>query len=73
VIFSGVFFIQWGIGVGIEAFGTLGWDVSSSFRVTLAIHLTCCVAAYLWFIMPRRESGSGAAAGSPRNNPPSTP
>ena len=73
VIFSGVFFIQWGIGVGIEAFGTLGWDVSSSFRVTLAIHLTCCVAAYLWFIMPRRESGSGAAAGSPRNNPPPTP
>lgn len=72
VIFSGVFFIQWGIGVGIDAFGALGWDASRSFRATLAIHLACCVAAYLWFVIPRRQSGSGAAAGSPRNNPPST-
>ncbi len=72
VIFSGVFCIQWGIGLGIEAFSALGWDVGQAFRATLAIHLACCIAAYLWFVAPRRASESDSAGSSLPGNPPRT-
>jgi MFS family permease len=72
VIFSGVFFIQWGIGLGIDAFVALGWSVSQSFRATFAVHLACCIAAYLWFIAPHRPSGAGHAASLPSANNPSS-
>jgi MFS family permease len=68
VIFSGVFFIQWGLGVGIDLLSAFGWSVAESFRGTLAIHLVCCVAAYLWFITPQRPQAPGAAAHPPPGN-----
>jgi MFS family permease len=68
VIFSGVFCIQWGIGVGIDAFTALGWPVGHAFRATLAIHLVCCIAAYVWLIAPRRPVKAAAIASPAAEN-----
>lgn len=72
VIFAGVFCIQWGIGLGIDAFSALGWGVAQAFRATLAVHLACCLAAYLWFVVPWRALATDKAASSLSGNPPHT-
>lgn len=72
VIFSGVFCIQWGIGLGIDAFSTFGWDLAQAFRATLAIHLACCIVAYLWFVAPRRASETENATLPLPGSPPHT-
>jgi hypothetical protein len=50
VIFSGVFCIQWGIGLGIDALRGLGASEPQAFRLAFAGFGACCVAAYLWFL-----------------------
>ncbi len=56
VIFSGVFCIQWGIGLAIDALRGLGASEPQAFRLAFAGFGACCVAAYLWFLR-----GPGAA------------
>lgn len=51
-IFSGVFTVQWGIGLVIDAFGTLGWSEPDRYRGAMGIFLLCCVLAYLGFLRP---------------------
>jgi predicted MFS family arabinose efflux permease len=50
VIFSGVFCIQWGIGLAIDALRGLGASEPQAFRLAFAGFGACCVAAYLWFL-----------------------
>jgi predicted MFS family arabinose efflux permease len=50
VIFSGVFCIQWGIGLAIDALRGLGASEPHAFRLAFAGFGACCVAAYLWFL-----------------------
>ena len=59
-------------GLGIDAFSALGWGVAQAFRATLAIHLACCFAAYLWFVLPWRALATDKAASSLSGNPPHT-
>ncbi len=60
VIFAGVFVLQWGIGLGIDAFIANGLDEATSFRATLAIFGLCCGLSYLWYALPpRRWRASG--------------
>jgi len=58
VIFSGVFFIQWGIGLVIDALRRSGVGEASAFRIAFAVFGACCVLAYLWYLRPggRRSS-----------------
>ena len=65
VIFSGVFFIQWGIGLVIDALRRSGVGEASAFRIAFAVFGACCVIAYLWYLRPggRRPS---TAPGSQR-------
>jgi MFS family permease len=50
VIFLGVFVVQWGIGLLIDAFRALGWPEVSSFRAAFGAFLGCSVLSYAWFL-----------------------
>ena len=49
VIFAGVFVVQWGIGLIVDAIRAFGADDVTAFRGALAVFLACCVASYLHF------------------------
>lgn len=53
VIFGGVFAIQWGIGVAIDALRAGGLSDVASFRTAFALFGLCCLLSYLWFLWPR--------------------
>ena len=42
VIFAGVFVVQWGIGLLIDAFAALGLAQVASFQAAMAVFLCCC-------------------------------
>jgi predicted MFS family arabinose efflux permease len=45
-IFGGVFVLQWGIGLTIDALRLFGWDEATRLRGAVALFALCCVAAY---------------------------
>ncbi len=49
VLFAGIFMVQWGIGLGIDAFSRMGLDTVGAFRGALGVFLLCCVLSYLYF------------------------
>ena len=55
VIFSGVFVVQWGIGLLVDAFQHAGWSVTASFQSAFAVYLVCCVLSYLYFLAVKAE------------------
>ena len=57
VIFVGVFCVQWGIGLAIDALVARGWERPDAFRAAFAAFGVCCAAAYAWFLVPRGERG----------------
>ncbi len=61
VIFAGVFCIQWGLGLGIDALRGAGLDEAAAFRCAFAVFGACGVLSYLWFLR-----GRGLAAHNPR-------
>lgn len=61
-IFAGVFGVQWGIGLLIEALTVFGWSESVRYRGAMAFFGVCCVFAYLafwraWRARPRTQAG----------------
>lgn len=50
VVFAGVFSVQWGIGLIIDALLALGWTPLSAFRAALATFLVASVACYAVFL-----------------------
>ena len=50
VIFAGVFIVQWGLGLLIDGFATLGLGQVASFQVAMAVYLCCGIAAYAYFV-----------------------
>ena len=55
VIFSGVFVVQWGIGLLVDAFQRAGWSAIASFQAAFAVYLLCCVLSYLYFLAVKAE------------------
>jgi MFS family permease len=49
VIFAGVFVLQWGIGLLIDAFLAMGLGRVTSFQAALGVFLCCCIASYAFF------------------------
>ena len=49
VIFVGIFVVQWGIGLLVDAGESLGWDTVMSFRVAVAVFGLLAAGAYLGF------------------------
>ncbi len=52
VIFSGVFCIQWGIGLGVDAARAAGLSERAAFQVALGAFGLACLLSYLWFVWP---------------------
>lgn len=58
VIFSGVFCVQWGIGLLVDALQGWGWAEGDAMRAAFAGLAVCGALAYAWFLrhMPHRYS-----------------
>ncbi|ODS61788.1 MAG: MFS transporter [Acidovorax sp. SCN 65-108] len=55
VIFAGVFVVQWGIGLGVDAFAATGLSTVQSFQAAMAVYLACNAVAYAWFLLQGRR------------------
>jgi predicted MFS family arabinose efflux permease len=62
VIFSGVFVVQWGIGLLIDAFAAEGLGSVNAFRAALTVFLACSVGAYGYFLLANRDNPDTATA-----------
>lgn len=54
VIFSGVFAVQWGIGLLIDLFTSHGLSTVDAFRTALGVFFICSLAAYLRFVLDNK-------------------
>lgn len=50
VIFAGVFVVQWGIGVVVDALALLTWSVPARFQGAVGVFGLCCLCAYGLFL-----------------------
>jgi predicted MFS family arabinose efflux permease len=57
VIFSGVFVMQWGVGLLIDGFAAVGLAEADRFRAALAVFLACSVVSWVYFIRGARDNG----------------
>lgn len=55
VIFAGVFVVQWGIGLAVDAFANRGLSTVESFQAAMAVYLVCNACAYAWFLLQGRR------------------
>ncbi|MDT7834278.1 MFS transporter [Aquabacterium sp. OR-4] len=63
MIFSGVFAVQWGIGLLIDALRAAGWPVAQAHRLAFGVFLVLCVLAGLWLNLLRWRADRAATAG----------
>ncbi|PKO39972.1 MAG: MFS transporter [Betaproteobacteria bacterium HGW-Betaproteobacteria-3] len=56
VIFSGVFVVQWGIGLMIDGFRAVGLAELAAFQAAFGVYLMCCVASYGVFVWAGRDN-----------------
>jgi len=54
VIFSGVFAVQWGIGLLVDGLKALGWQEIAAFQGAMGIFLACCIASYVYLVAPKK-------------------
>jgi predicted MFS family arabinose efflux permease len=57
VIFAGVFCVQWGIGLAIDALVSFGWGRANAVRAAFALFGLCVATSYAWFLLRRSERG----------------
>lgn len=50
VLFVGIFVVQWGIGLAIDAFERWGWNTVDAFRGALGTYLIGCMLSYFYFL-----------------------
>ncbi len=56
VLFLGIFVVQWGIGLLIDGFKSLGFTEPNAYRCAFAVYLLCCVASYVHFITSKPDN-----------------
>jgi hypothetical protein len=56
VIFAGVFAVQWGIGLAVDAFKRLGLTEIQSFQSAMGVFLLCSVASYVYFLTAKSHN-----------------
>jgi MFS family permease len=65
VIFAGVFALQWGIGLLLDALRGLGFTTLGAFRASFGLFLAACLAAFLWAQWHGRRSTDTAGQVAP--------
>ncbi|MEY2780677.1 MAG: hypothetical protein RL307_381, partial [Pseudomonadota bacterium] len=58
VIFLGVFVIQWGYGLMVDALQSQGIGKVDAYRWALAIFFVACTASYLHFLWYGRDNSA---------------
>ncbi len=56
VIFAGVFVVQWGIGLLVDAFGAAGLGTVGAFRAAMVVFLALSAASYGYFMLARPDN-----------------
>ena len=56
VIFSGIFVVQWGIGLLVDLFKNGGWSTPEAFQGALSVFLLCSVASYGYFLWSKPDN-----------------
>jgi len=51
VILTGIFCVQWGIGLAVDAGQTMGWTSVASYQVALASFTVCSLLSWLYFLL----------------------
>ncbi len=54
VIFSGVFAVQWGVGLLVDGLRAVGLDEVQAFQGAMSALAVCCMAAHAWFLWRMR-------------------
>jgi predicted MFS family arabinose efflux permease len=60
VIFVGVFVVQWGVGLCVDALRSLGLAEAQAFRGAMAVLASCITLSHAWFLVRMRALGDGA-------------
>jgi hypothetical protein len=60
VIFGGVFTVQWGVGLMVDALQAAGLGEVDAFRGAMAVLGGCSLASYLWFLLRMRRLATDA-------------
>jgi len=55
VIFSGVFAVQWGIGLLVDGTRALGLAEVAAYQAAMAVYGVCCIGAYLYFLLAKKS------------------
>ncbi len=55
VIFSGVFVVQWGVGLTIDGFKYFGLGTTDAYRAAMGVFLICATLGYLRFVLDNRN------------------
>ena len=58
VIFSGVFVVQWGVGLLIDGFALAGLSQVGSFQAAMGVFLCCTIASYAYFILTKADNSA---------------
>lgn len=62
VIFGGVFCLQWGLGLAIDAASSFGLGTLDAFRTAFGAFWVCCAASYVWYLRGIRSGRTIMAA-----------
>jgi hypothetical protein len=54
VVFCGVFAVQWGVGLAIEALRAQGWSETAAYQGALAGYALCYLLSYLYFLLAKK-------------------
>jgi predicted MFS family arabinose efflux permease len=56
VIFAGVFVVQWGVGLSIDGFKSLGLSDVAAFQGSMGVFLVLCIVSYGYFLMAKSHN-----------------
>ena len=55
VLFFGVFVVQWGVGLMIDGFQSIGFAEPMAFRAAMSVFLFSCLASYVYFLKHKSD------------------
>jgi MFS family permease len=56
VVFSGIFCVQWGVGLAVDGFKLLGLGEIQAYQAAMGVFLSCCVASYVHFLQAKSHN-----------------
>lgn len=62
VIFAGIFMMQWGIGLLVDALQAVGWSQPSAFRGALGVFWVLSAGAYMYFLTAKSHNQASTAS-----------